>query len=433
MTETRRTETVRLTDSWLRALAGRLEAAPAERQEVIARDEVVPALKVRVSWSTISFVVVARRRRQFRGPVEEADLGAGKVVRVTLGRWPALSLARARRLANEAALALAEGRDPTEPRKALDLEAQAPTVGWCVERWTESPEAARLAPDTRREWTRILGKDILPAIGRRPAAALRRQDLAALFDSLAGPRGHLAKARHARAILRRVLRWSFDRGLIAAVPPFPPAHPEPRPRERTLSDLEIARLCGLASWRGPLGRAVALALLTGLRRGEILASRWEDVRWEGEQGWLVIAGARAKSGRAHRVPLVPLALELLGDRGAGPLFPTPAGRCPHPDSVGLRLVFRGAGLTASIHDVRRTVLSRIAAEWGLEAAAHVGGHVLKGVTARHYAAGPQLYDRVKLRALEWWAGQLEAIVRQGPPEPEGGLNLGIEGGISLFS
>lgn len=433
MTETRRTETVRLTDSWLRALAGRLEAAPAERQEVIARDEVVPALKVRVSWSTISFVVVARRRRQFRGQVEEADLGAGKVVRVTLGRWPALSLARARRLANEAALALAEGRDPSAPRKALDLEAQAPTVGWCVDRWRESPEAARLAPDTRREWVRLLGKDVLPAIGRRHAAALRRQDLASLFDSLAGPQGHFAKARSARAVLRRVLRWSHDRGLITAVPPFPAAGPEPRPRERTLSDLEVARLWGWGSWHGPLGRAACFALLTGLRRNEVLGARWDDVREEAGQSWLVIPGSRMKAGRTHRVPLTPLALELLGDRGAGPLFPTPAGRCPHPDSVGLRLVFRGAGLTASIHDVRRTVLSRIAAEHGLEAAAHVGGHVLKGVTARHYAAGPGLYDRVKLRALSWWAEQLEAIVRQGPPEPEGGLSLGIEGGISLFS
>ena len=85
------------------------------------------------------------------------------------------------------------------------------------------------------------------------------------------------------------------------------------PRERVLTEAEIKAFWhGLAG--GPLGlrmeRVLRLALITGQRRSEIAeAPKVELELTSADPSW-TIAGARAKNGVMHRVPLTPLAVEL---------------------------------------------------------------------------------------------------------------------------
>jgi integrase len=71
-----------------------------------------------------------------------------------------------------------------------------------------------------------------------------------------------------------------------------------------------------------IGRAVRFTALTAARTGEVEGATWKEIVGEnGKSAWIIPA-ERMKAGKAHRVPLTPQALALLGDRGAddAPLF-----------------------------------------------------------------------------------------------------------------
>jgi integrase len=70
------------------------------------------------------------------------------------------------------------------------------------------------------------------------------------------------------------------------------------------------------------GNAVRFTALTVARAGEVEGATWKEIVSDnGNSAW-VIPAERMKAGKAHRVPLTPQALALLGARGAddAPLF-----------------------------------------------------------------------------------------------------------------
>ena len=84
---------------------------------------------------------------------------------------------------------------------------------------------------------------------------------------------------------------------------------EPRGRVRYLTDDERKRLlkaCAESNHKY-LYAVVVLALATGMRQGEILAMRWEDVNFE--NGHIILH--ETKNGERRRVPLTGHALDAL--------------------------------------------------------------------------------------------------------------------------
>ena len=59
-------------------------------------------------------------------------------------------------------------------------------------------------------------------------------------------------------------------------------------------------------------RAVAFAILTNARSGEIRGMTWAELKGD---LWIV-PSSRMKAGKEHRVPLTPAALALIGEPGA---------------------------------------------------------------------------------------------------------------------
>jgi integrase len=88
---------------------------------------------------------------------------------------------------------------------------------------------------------------------------------------------------------------------------------EPQGRVRYLSDDERARLLEAcrASERKELYLIVLLALTTGMRRGELLGLRWQDV--DLERGMAVLHNT--KNGDRRSVPIVPEVAALLREHG----------------------------------------------------------------------------------------------------------------------
>jgi integrase len=133
-----------------------------------------------------------------------------------------------------------------------------------------------------------------------------------------------------------------------------------RRRERFLTQDEISRLLShLPDHQRPL---IQLALLTGLRRSNLLNLKWEQVNLH--QGLLTIPAQEAKGGRDLKLPLAPQAVELLNIVPRHPdncyVFCKPDGK-PYKDIYsGFRLAVKRAGIEGcTIHTLRHTVGSHL--------------------------------------------------------------------------
>jgi integrase len=156
-------------------------------------------------------------------------------------------------------------------------------------------------------------------------------------------------------------------------------------------------------------RALRLILVTAQRPGEVAGMTWEEV----EGSWWTIPAERAKNGLSHRVHLSKLALEVLGTRGDGYVFPSPRPKAGHIHinalAQAVRVNQKALGVTPfTPHDLRRTAASIMAgagvAPFTVE---RVLNHTLQGVQAVY---NRHSYDAEKREALNRWAGHLGRIL-----------------------
>src|SRR5262249_48831696 len=117
-----------------------------------------------------------------------------------------------------------------------------------------------------------------------------------------------AKARQAAMTL---FAWSMQQGLIEANPVIGTEKPsEGVARERVLSDDELVRI-----WRAckddDFGRVVRLLLLLGARRQEIGGCAWPEFDLSSPQPSWTLPAARSKNGKAHKLPLLPMAESII--------------------------------------------------------------------------------------------------------------------------
>lgn len=178
---------------------------------------------------------------------------SGKLRRMTLGTFPALSLADAReawRCARKEAIA---GRDPVLARKrekpAIDFEHVA-------SEWLMRDQAKN---KSRREVQRIVNRELIPAWGQRPVPEITRRDILDLIDGIAD-RGSPIMARRVLAYVHRLFKWAVGRGIIDTNP----ATDLPKPgsetkRDRVLSDDEVIAVWNASISLGwPFGEAIRL-------------------------------------------------------------------------------------------------------------------------------------------------------------------------------
>ncbi len=133
-----------------------------------------------------------------------------------------------------------------------------------------------LAPRTVESYRALVARHIAPAFGSvaledlSPAAI--QSLLAALCDA-----GHARTAQLVLVLLRAALSDALDLGVIAADPTrrvLRPRHVRADPRYWSPDEMRAFALhCNGAPW----GHAWLLAMLCGLRRGELAGLRWSDV------------------------------------------------------------------------------------------------------------------------------------------------------------
>ena len=189
-----------------------------------------------------------------------------------------------------------------------------------------------------------------------------------------------------------------------------------RKRTRYLTGPELTRLsAALAELRDQqAANAVRLLLLTGARRGELLAAKWDDI--DLEAGVWVKPGATTKQDTEHRVPLSKAACRLLAEmreqagEHADWIFPASRGGGHRPHINGAWIELRKAAKLggARLHDVRHTFASTLAsAGLSLPVIGALLGHSTPVTTARY----SHLFDDPLRVAVE----RVSAIIAGQPP------------------
>jgi integrase len=203
----------------------------------------------------------------------------GRPTKLTLGSWPTLTLAAARKGAADTLHDLANGIDPSATRKAAKqkaAESEANTVAAICNEFLQR-ESKRLRTIDQRE--RILRRLVYPAIGNRPVESLKRSEIARLLDRIedsSGPR----MADVTLAVLRRVFHWhalrsdEFRSPIVRGMGRQSPADHR---RARILDDNELRRLWAATADRQRFSNLIRFLLLTTARRGEAAEMRWDEV------------------------------------------------------------------------------------------------------------------------------------------------------------
>lgn len=238
----------------------------------------------------------------------------GKRARVTLGRYPQTSLARARALALEARGHLEEGRDP---RDAFAAQAGAMTVRQLVASYLDK----HVRPNLRsaKAIDRRFTKNVLPVIGSVSLAELHKREVNRVIDPIL-ERGRPVEAARCFEDMRALFRWGVARGDLEHNPMEGMRKPrEAKPRERILDDDELRSLWNVLPKALPRSKAcqriIKLCLLMGQRVGEVSGMGGHELNLDAR--FWTIPGARTKNKHKHIVPLPDLAVEIIKDAMAG--------------------------------------------------------------------------------------------------------------------
>jgi len=237
---------------------------------------------------------------------------------------------------------------------------------------------------------------VIPRIGTRRVAEIGVVDVADLLADLSREGLSAWTVRGCLTPLSRMFIWAVRNGWCGRNPVAELDRQE-RPKGdakqmRILSSDEIQQVIAAATDTYKL--LLMTAIFTGLRRGELLRLRWEDV--DLLEGHLTVREAKTKAGE-REVVLPPFLVQSLAkaslSHGEGLVFQTGVGTPMHPRNVnrGLEATLTRAGVPhVRFHDLRHTFASLLIAE-GMDVTfvADQMGHANPATTLRIYA---RLFD-----------------------------------------
>ncbi len=155
------------------------------------------------------------------------------------------------------------------------------TLGTFLSRWLEDTARHNTRRSTLERYERLVRLHLEPGIGKVRLARLTADDLAALYSRLLDNGLAPSTVRLAHAVLHRALSHAQRRGAVAVNVASNVDAPSVSRREfRALTPEEAAKL--LSAAMGDRFYALyQLALTCGLRQGELLGLRWQDVDLNG--------------------------------------------------------------------------------------------------------------------------------------------------------
>lgn len=290
------------------------------------------------------------------------------------------------------------------------------TVGTWMDEWFENVAKIKVRPSSHQTYKGYIDNHIKPNIGNVPLEKLTTMDLQKFYrklltkgrveriESREQPKGLSAKTvRNINQVISSAMDLAVAQKIISANPTnaceLPKVeHQEMQtiPAEQLQAFLDEARASGVYEM-------YYIELATGLRRGELLGLKWQDIDWKNGiikvrrqvarvDGQIVEAPLKTKNSY-RAVTISQQAIEVLKQQKAKThdqyVFPSPNGGPISPDSVNnmLKRVLDRAGIPkVRFHDLRHT-FATIALQNGVDIKTVSGmlGHFSAGFTLDTYA------------------------------------------------
>src|SRR5262249_46316578 len=115
-------------------------------------------------------------------------------------------------------------------------------------------------------------------------------------------------AIRARTALSSMFIWAMRNGLVEHNPTINAGDIKAsEARERVLTDQELIKVWNASGRPFGYDKIVRLLILLGCRRQELGSMTWDEI----EDGAWTIPAQRTKNGRAHKLPLMPMAREII--------------------------------------------------------------------------------------------------------------------------
>lgn len=245
-------------------------------------------------------------RKDITGKVKRTELG--------LGAYPAVSLAAARKRAEEFRTHVAEGRDPKNER---DREGE-PTFKKAVEKYLEAMAPQWSNEKHRYQWGQTLGPSYCGPILQTPVSQIGMADVLKVLKPVWSEKPETASRLRGR--IERVLNYckvsgwrdgenpALWRGNLENVLPKKPKLT--RGHQAAMQyHLVPAFMAELRERDALAARALELLTLTVGRTGEVLGAKWPEI--DLDAGLWTVPPLRMKLRKEHRIPLTDYAKRIL--------------------------------------------------------------------------------------------------------------------------
>ena len=329
---------IKFTKASLEALA-----LPESGRRAVYHDLKTAGLQIRVTSSGVKTFCIYRRTK------------GGQPERVTLGRFPEMTIEQARVSASVVNAAIESGANPAKVKRA---HREEPTFAEVFELFIPGKKKRNgqpLSERTKRDYQDSLRLH-LPRIANLKLSQIGRDDVKRTHTAIT--KISPASANRAVALISSVYNYAIDElSIYTGVNPAAKIKKNfEAPRERFAQSEELPRLFS-AMADDPMGDFFLLALLTGARRANVQAMRNSEINLD-EGIWRI---PMTKNGTSQNVTLSPEAITVLAGRmeslESDFIFPG-TGRTGHivePKKAWARIL-KNAGLeNLRIHDLRRTL------------------------------------------------------------------------------
>jgi len=276
-----------------------------------------------------------------------------KPVRITLGRYPEMSIDVARKEAQNTLASMNAGKNPNSEKRKVRTET---TFGEMFQVFLE-----RHSKRHKKTWATD-ERDIPRFVGHwfgRKLSAISKQDVQALHEKM-GQENGLYQANRFLARLHilynKAIEWGWEgRNPAQGLKKF-----KEKSRDRFLHPDELPRFFESLEREenDTIRDYIYVSLLTGVRKANVLAMRWEDIHLPRRE-WRV---PETKNGEPLRVHLVDKVLEILDRRseqyGRNAWVFEGTGTTGHliePKSGWRRILKRAEITELRLHDLRRTL------------------------------------------------------------------------------
>ncbi|WP_115712763.1 tyrosine-type recombinase/integrase [Legionella sainthelensi] len=237
----------------------------------------------------------------------------GKRCKMSLGKYPAISIKQARELFLKAQSMKEKGINPIEHSKQEKQKYKKTVKSLILSWYTNYIEKHRKQPKQAKQQ---IDADIIPLLGEMELEKIQPRDITNALDKIVN-RGSPIHANKVLSTLKQAFNYAVSRGEMAINPAATIRSRDiggiEKPRERFLTLEEIKTLWLFLDGNNSrislqIRTALKIILLTGVRSSELRLAKWDEINFE--QSLWTIPASHTKNALVMKIHLTPLTQSL---------------------------------------------------------------------------------------------------------------------------